>query len=156
NAVTLVDTDKLQAPHVVVLNRPRKIMSSRSAADYSYMANVQGTVFCDFHQQQAVRNQEYVVDNQREGDNKPVRGFRVYKGNRRGHDQTGQTYRLRQPGDLFPRRQRRFGIDPEHNEQNCPSWNNDCKNPQVYSERHDCMAFELEPGVENLFDQLRR
>src|SRR5439155_1898039 len=150
NFIPAVNADKLQAPHAVLLNRAREVISVCSMTDDGHVAYVQCAVPRDFHQNDTIGHQKDVIERQCEQDNEAVRSIRLHEGDCSGHDQTSKTYCLAQPDNLRQRRQSRVGINAEQGQQDGPGRKDDCQEPQVYSNGHYGVPFQFEQRPETV------
>ena len=137
-------TQQLQTPNTMVFDRAREIVRRGAAANHCHIPHIERAVFSDFHQNDPIRYKKDVIDNQCEDNDRAVRLIRLHKGNRGGHHQAGKTDCFGQPADLGQGWQGQFGINPKQGHQHSPGWKDDCQNPQVYSNGHDGMSFQLE------------
>src|SRR5262245_32124755 len=156
NVLAPKDSDQFKAPNLVGLNRPCEIISGGAGADHRHVPYLASAVFLNLHQNDTVRNEKDVIDNQCKPDDQPIRCIWPDEGNCRRHDQTRKTYRLRQPADLGQWRQRRFGINTKQRQQNSPRWKDYCKMPKVNSDGHDSMSSQLKQRTKKPYNRVRR
>src|SRR5262245_53652575 len=78
NVLARVDSDQLEAPNMVSLDRTREIISGGTNADDSHVAYVECAVLRNPHQNDTIRNKEDVIDDQCKADDKRICRIRSY------------------------------------------------------------------------------
>src|SRR5215475_9562438 len=122
NLLSAEDTDQLQPPKTVALDRLCKFIGGRPIADDCHMADIEWPVFGYFHQNETIRNKKDIVDGQREYQDDTIGPVRAQKQNQSGQNDPRPADCFREAPYLAERRQSGLGIHAEQRKQHSPGW----------------------------------
>src|SRR5262245_7623654 len=101
NLFLVENPDQLQSPIAMIFDVASNLSRHRTHTNNGNVPDIEDALFLNFEEDDSVRNQEKVVDDQRKKDDQAIRLVLVDKKLDGEHDQPGKTYRLGEPKNLM-------------------------------------------------------